>query len=41
MAKDSKGQTSIYKYYKLENNKAEKIKRECPTMWKRNFYGRS
>jgi ubiquitin-small subunit ribosomal protein S27Ae len=37
MAKDSKGQTSIYKYYKLENNKAEKIKRECPRCGKGIF----
>jgi small subunit ribosomal protein S27Ae len=37
MAKDSKGQTSIYKFYKLENNKVEKTKRECPRCGKGVF----
>lgn len=37
MAKGSKDQISIYKFYKLENNKVEKIKRECPRCGKGIF----
>ncbi len=37
MAKDAKGQTSVYKFYKVDNNKVEKLKRECPRCGKGIF----
>jgi ubiquitin-small subunit ribosomal protein S27Ae len=37
MAKETKGQTSIYKFYKINENKTEKLKRECPRCGKGIF----
>ncbi|MDQ4072966.1 MAG: 30S ribosomal protein S27ae [Thermoproteota archaeon] len=37
MAKDSKGQVSIYKFYKIDKDTIEKIKRECPRCGKGIF----
>ncbi len=37
MAKDSKGQVSVYKFYKVNNNSVERTKRECPRCGKGIF----
>ena len=37
MAKESKGQTSVYKYYKINNSTIERAKRECPRCGKGIF----
>ncbi len=37
MAKDSKGETSVYKFYKINDNAIERTKRECPRCGKGIF----
>ena len=37
MAKESKGQTSVYKFYKINNSTIERTKRECPRCGKGIF----
>ncbi len=37
MAKESKGQTSVYKFYKIDNSTFERTKRECPRCGKGIF----
>ncbi len=37
MTKESKGQTSVYKFYKIDNTAIERIKRECPRCGKGIF----
>jgi ubiquitin-small subunit ribosomal protein S27Ae len=37
MAKESKGQTSVYKFYKIDNSTIERTKRECPRCGKGIF----
>ena len=37
MAKDSKGETSVSKFYKINDNTLERIKRECPRCGKGIF----
>lgn len=37
MAKESKGQTSVYKFYKISNSTIERTKRECPRCGKGIF----
>jgi ubiquitin-small subunit ribosomal protein S27Ae len=37
MTKDSKGQTSVYKFYKVDSSKIERTKRECPRCGKGIF----
>jgi small subunit ribosomal protein S27Ae len=37
MAKESKGQTSVYKFYKMNNSTIERTKRECPRCGKGIF----
>lgn len=37
MAKDSKVQDSVYKFYKISNDKVERLKRECPRCGKGIF----
>ncbi len=37
MAKDPKGQTSVYKFYKMDGDKIERTKRECPRCGKGIF----
>ncbi|MBA3750238.1 MAG: 30S ribosomal protein S27ae [Nitrosopumilus sp.] len=37
MTKDSKGQVSVYKFYKVKDTTVERIKRECPRCGKGIF----
>jgi ubiquitin-small subunit ribosomal protein S27Ae len=37
MAKESKGQTILYKFYKMNNSTIERTKRECPRCGKGIF----
>ena len=37
MSKEAKGQTSVYKFYKIDDKKIEKLKRECPRCGKGIF----
>jgi ubiquitin-small subunit ribosomal protein S27Ae len=37
MAKESKGQTSVYKFYTINNSTIERTKRECPRCGKGIF----
>ena len=37
MAKDSKGQVSVYKFYKVNESSVERAKRECPRCGKGIF----
>ncbi|MDQ6724069.1 MAG: 30S ribosomal protein S27ae [Thermoproteota archaeon] len=37
MAKDSKGQVSVYKFFKINNGLIERTKRECPRCGKGIF----
>ncbi len=37
MAKDNKVQDSVYKFYKISNDKVERLKRECPRCGKGIF----
>jgi small subunit ribosomal protein S27Ae len=37
VAKDSKGQVSVYKFYKIDKDSVSKIKRECPRCGKGIF----
>lgn len=37
MAKDSKGEASVYKFYKISDNALERTKRECPRCGKGIF----
>ncbi len=37
MAKDEKGQVSVYKFYKISNDSIERMKRECPRCGKGIF----
>jgi ubiquitin-small subunit ribosomal protein S27Ae len=39
MAKESKGQTSVYKFYNINNDTIERAKRECPRCGKGIFMG--
>ena len=37
MAKDSKGQVSVYKFYSVDNGSSKRSKRECPRCGKGIF----